>query len=66
MENTHFVNCNGLDADGHVTTARDIALMSRELINTYPQILITAISGWRYHTHDEKALHSLDLQIRTK
>ena len=38
MENTHFVNCNGLDADGHVTTARDIALMSRELINTYPQI----------------------------
>lgn len=38
MENTHFVNCNGLDADGHVTTARDIALMSRELIVTYPQI----------------------------
>ncbi len=38
MENTHFVNCNGLDADGHVTTARDIALMSRELITTYPQI----------------------------
>ena len=38
MENTHFVNCNGLDADGHVTTARDIALMSRELIHTYPQI----------------------------
>lgn len=38
MENTHFVNCNGLDTDGHETTARDIALMSRELINTYPQI----------------------------
>ena len=38
MENTHFVNCNGLDAEGHVTTARDIALMSRELIHTYPQI----------------------------
>ncbi len=38
MENTHFVNCNGLDAEGHVTTARDIALMSRELISTYPQI----------------------------
>ncbi|WP_333676282.1 D-alanyl-D-alanine carboxypeptidase family protein [Muricomes intestini] len=38
MENTHFVNCNGLDADGHVTTARDIALMSRELITKYPQI----------------------------
>ncbi|EOS79725.1 hypothetical protein C817_02497 [Dorea sp. 5-2] len=38
MENTHFVNCNGLDADGHLTTARDIALMSRELISRYPQI----------------------------
>lgn len=38
MENTHFVNCNGLDADGHVTTARDIALMSRELITKHPEI----------------------------
>ena len=38
MTNTHFVNCNGLDADGHLTTARDIALMSRELITKYPQI----------------------------
>ena len=32
MENTHFQNCNGLPADGHVTTARDIAIMSRQLI----------------------------------
>lgn len=38
MKNTNFVNCNGLDIDGHVTTARDIALMSRELITKYPQI----------------------------
>ena len=38
MENTHFVNCNGLDAEGHVTSARDIALVSRELIAKYPQI----------------------------
>ena len=38
MENTHFVNCNGLDTEGHLTTARDIALMSRELICKYPQI----------------------------
>lgn len=38
MSNTHFVNCNGLDAEGHLTTARDIALMSRELITKYPQI----------------------------
>lgn len=38
MKNTHFENCNGLDADGHLTTAHDIALMSRELITKYPQI----------------------------
>lgn len=37
MTNTHFVNCTGLDdgenADEHLTTARDIALMSRELLS---------------------------------
>jgi D-alanyl-D-alanine carboxypeptidase (penicillin-binding protein 5/6) len=38
MEHTNFVNCNGLDTDGHETSARDIALMSRELITKYPQI----------------------------
>lgn len=38
MEHTHFVNCNGLDTDGHLTTARDIALMSRELITKYSEI----------------------------
>ena len=38
MENTHFVNCCGLDADEHLTTARDVALMSRELLLKHPQI----------------------------
>lgn len=38
MNNTSFVNCCGLDIDGHMTTARDIALMSRELITLYPEI----------------------------
>ena len=32
MTNTEFKNCSGLDADGHLTTARDIAIMSRELL----------------------------------
>ncbi len=32
MTGTNFVNCNGLDADGHYSTARDIAIMSRELM----------------------------------
>ncbi|MCI7130492.1 MAG: D-alanyl-D-alanine carboxypeptidase [Lachnospiraceae bacterium] len=38
MQNTTFVNCCGLEAEGHLTTARDIALMSRELITRHPQI----------------------------
>lgn len=38
MTQTNFVNCCGLDIDGHVTSARDVAIMSRELINKYPQI----------------------------
>ncbi len=39
MTNTHFEDCCGLtESVTHVTTARDIALMSRELINKYPQI----------------------------
>lgn len=37
MKNTHFVNCNGLDTEGHVTSARDIAIMSRELITNHPE-----------------------------
>ena len=38
MKNTNFVNCNGLDTDGHETTARDISLMSRKLLLKYPKI----------------------------
>ena len=42
MEHTHFVNCTGLDdgpeAAEHRTSARDIALMSRELLTKHPAI----------------------------
>lgn len=42
MNNTHFVNCTGLDdspeAASHKTTAYDIALMSRELLKNHPKI----------------------------
>jgi D-alanyl-D-alanine carboxypeptidase (penicillin-binding protein 5/6) len=38
MTDTNFVNCCGLDTDGHMTTAYDVALMSRELTTKYPQI----------------------------
>ena len=43
MEDTHFVNCTGLDdspaAAEHLTSAHDIALMSRALIQDHPQVL---------------------------
>lgn len=32
MTNTTFINCTGLDAEGHITTAHDVAIMSSELI----------------------------------
>jgi len=42
MQDTHFVNCTGLDdgpdADQHRTSAYDIALMSRELLKNHPDI----------------------------
>ena len=38
MTETHFVNCTGLPVQGHLTCARDIALMSRELILRHPDI----------------------------
>ena len=42
MHDTHFVNCTGLDDDDaakeHLTSAHDIALMSRELLKNHPDI----------------------------
>lgn len=39
MTDTRFEDCCGLtDSDGHYSTARDVAIMSRELITEYPQV----------------------------
>ena len=38
MDDTHFANPTGLTAEGHVTSAYDIALMSRELLTKHPDI----------------------------
>ncbi len=32
MTNTHFINATGLDAEGHISSAHDVAIMSAELI----------------------------------
>ena len=46
MKNTHFVDCCGLtESKDHYTTPYDIALMSRELISRYPEVL-TYSSVW--------------------
>ncbi len=39
MNDTCFKNCHGIDEDGHITSAYDIALMSRELLNNHPDII---------------------------
>lgn len=39
MNSTNFEDCSGLtDSASHITTARDVAIMSRELLTKYPQI----------------------------
>ena len=38
MKNTTFKNCNGLDEDGHVISAYDVAVMSRELLVNHPKV----------------------------
>ena len=50
MEDTVFKNCNGLDEEGHLTSAYDVALMSRELIRheqiyDYTSIWLDSLRG---------------------
>lgn len=55
MKNTHFKDCCGLtDSDDHYTTAYDIALMSRELISRYPEILNYSSVWMDTITHNTK------------
>ena len=38
MNDTTFKNCHGIDEEGHMTSAYDIAIMSRELSKNHPEI----------------------------
>lgn len=38
MKDTTFKNCHGIDEEGHLTSAYDIAIMSRELLTKHPQV----------------------------
>ena len=51
MADTSFRNACGLDADGHFTTAKDIAIMSRELITKYPEVREYATTWMDTITH---------------
>ncbi len=53
MANTHFVTCNGLDDDNHYSSARDIAIMSRELLKhrdifKYTTIWMDSLRGGKF------------------
>lgn len=53
MENTHFMNTNGLDEDDHYSSARDVAIMSRELIShktifNYTSIWMDTLRGGKF------------------
>ena len=51
MLNTHYVNASGLPAEGHYTTAYDTALLSRALIQTFPDLY--ALFSIREYTYNE-------------
>ena len=38
LTNTHFENSCGLDAEGHLSTARDVAMMSREILLRHAEV----------------------------
>lgn len=53
MENTHFMNTNGLDEDDHYSSARDVAIMSRELMKhetifNYASIWMDTLRGGKF------------------
>ena len=65
MDDTHFVNCTGLTAKGHVTSAYDIALMSRELLTKHPDIRrFTTI--WTDTIRDGTFVRALALPFSTR
>lgn len=53
MSNTNFINTNGLDEDGHYSSARDVSIMSKELlkhkkITDYTSIWTDELRGGKF------------------
>ena len=60
MANTHFEDCCGLsDSDNHYSSARDVAIMSRELVVKYPEIYDYTMIWMENITHETKQGSSL-------
>ncbi len=51
MRNTHYINSSGLPAEGHYTTAYDTALLSRAIIQSFPDLY--ALFAIREYTYNE-------------
>lgn len=55
LENTHFEDCCGLtESTGHYTTAADVAVMSRQLVERYPQVLEYSSIWMENITHETR------------
>lgn len=52
MNNTNFVNACGLDAEGHYSSAMDIAIMSDYLLENFPQIMKYTLTWMDSITHN--------------
>ncbi len=53
MDQSHFVNATGWPAEGHVTTAYDLSLLTRAMITRYPQ---------HYKTYKEKSFEYAEIK----
>ncbi len=54
LVNTNFVNACGLDTDGHISSAKDVAIMSRELLLNFPEITEYTTTWMDTITHKTK------------
>jgi D-alanyl-D-alanine carboxypeptidase (penicillin-binding protein 5/6) len=66
MTASHYVNATGLPAEGHVTTARDVAILSRALIHDYPEhYKFYSLKSFRFNNIDQPNRNRLLWRDRT-
>ncbi|RCX19310.1 D-alanyl-D-alanine carboxypeptidase (penicillin-binding protein 5/6) [Anaerobacterium chartisolvens] len=65
MRDTKFLDCTGLTDEGHYSSARDIAVMSRELLSKHPSI-IDFTKTWHAMFREKDAEHKVSLDNTNK